>query len=275
MTFPFPIFSSASRVSAGDIFTAMAANAGSYASSHPSNYSGGMFTFSDTQTFDNSPEQPTRTDVFRNGDTSDSTFTAGSQADSLGLSTTTALAWQSSNTDDAAQDPKINGSAATAVNAFMYQTSSTSDNGKTYRSSYRVFKATAPLTASTTTASVDFQGGSSATQLNNKGGIILLPGSWEADSRSSVFGATGTLTIPGGMLALVLIQGNPNTYADLLNFGTNANLAFLLHYNTWWYDNVQVAVIGNLTGTDQDITYSLGADRIILPKAAFFKLAGD
>ena len=150
MTFPFPIFSAASRVSAADIFTAMAANAGSYASSHPSNYSGGMYTFSDTQTFGNSPEQPTRSDVFRNGDTSDSTFTAGAQADSLGLSTTTALAWQS--TLDASDLPgnfKINGAAATAVNAFMYQTSDASDNGKTYDSSYRVFKATTPLTAST------------------------------------------------------------------------------------------------------------------------------
>ncbi len=274
MTFPFPIFSAASRVSAGDIFTAMAANAGSFVSKSPSDYVGGMRTFGDTYTFTNSPFGESY-DVFRNGDTSDSTFTAGAQADSLGLPVTSALAWQSTlDASGLPGDAKINGSAATEVAASTYDTSAVSDNSKTYDMSYRLFKATVALTASTTTASVDFKARRGFTQINNKGGFIFLPGEWEVASTGSALSGSGTLTIPAGQGVLLIAAGNQWANNDNLGLGTNSDVGFLLNFSTSTYDNAQIAFLGNLTGVSQGVSYSINADSISSPKPVFFKLAG-
>lgn len=274
MTFPFPIFSAASRVSAADIFTAMAANAGSFVSKSPSDYVGGMRTFSDTFTFTNSPFGES-INVFRDGDTSDSTFTAGSQADSLGLPVTSALAWQSTlNASDLPGDAKINGSAATEVAASTYDTSAVSDNSKTYGMSYKLFKATVALTASTTTASVDFKARRGFTQINNKGGFIFLPGEWEVASTGSALSGSGTLTIPAGQAVLLIAAGNQWANNDNLGLGTNSDVGFLLNFSTSTYDNAQIAFLGNLTGVSQGVSYSINADSISSPKPVFFKLAG-
>ena len=273
MTFPFPIFSAASRVSAGNIFTAMAANAGSFVSKSPSDYVGGMRTFGDTYTFTNSPFGENY-DVFRSGDTSDSTFTAGAQAESLGLPVTSALAWQSSLSSTPPGDAKINGSAATEVAASYYDTSAQSDNNKTYRMSYRLSKATSALTASTTTTSVDFYAGGSATQVNSKGGFIFLPGEWEVASTGSALSGSGTLTIPAGQGVLLIAAGNQWANNDNLGLGTNSDVGFLLNFSTSTYDNAQIAFLGNLTGVSQGVSYSINADSISSPKPVFFKLAG-
>lgn len=276
MTFPFPNTLMTSRVSGPDIVAQMATASGSYVSAHPSDYTGGMVTWSATQTFTNTPvSNGTAANVFRDGDTNDSLFTAKSQAENLGLISTSVLAWQSSRVTTAPLDFKINGNAATEVSSAQYSTSSTSDSGKVYYQSYRLYKAGAPLIADVTTTSVDFQTGGAVGQTNDKGGFAFLPGDWDYDTSGSAMSGSGNLIIPGKRVALLICCGNSDGFVNLFNFGTNANLSFLLNYNTRWYDNVQVAIIGNRTASSQSVSYSISADSINSPVPVFFKLSGD
>lgn len=265
-----------SRASGPDVVAQMATASGSYVSAHPSNYSGGMVTWSATQTFTNTPvSNGTAADVFRDGDTNDSLFTAKSQAENLGLISTSVLAWQSSRVTTAPLDFKINGTAATEVASAQYSNSSPSNNDKVYYQSYRLYRAEVPLIADVTTTSADFQTGGSVNFTNDKGGFAFLPGDWVYDTNGSAMSGSGNLTIPGKRVALLICCGNTDGYVNLFSFGTNANLSFLLNYNTRWYDNVQVAIIGNRTSSNQSLSYSISADSISSPVPVFFKLSGD
>jgi len=262
----------AERIVGKDVVTHIAAAAGSYVSMTPSDYTGGMNYWSATETFTNTPSAFTQTSVFRAGSTNDSTFTAQSSASSLGFPETTVLAWQNARTLTP-EDPKINGSASvTVVDNEHYATTATSNNGKVYYHSYLLFKATAEL-SSGTNASVDFKAGGSVTQSNEKGGFVLLHGAWQHNSNGSALSGSGTFDIPANMICLLICTGNSDSRVNLLGLGANSNVAYLLNANTNWYDNNQVAVIGNKTETTQTVSYSLNGDAIVNPVPVFFEMA--
>lgn len=254
--------------SAAEIINAMAANSGSFVSAHPSNYSGGMVTWGSTQTFSNNPTtNNSSANVFRDGDTNNSLFTAGADVGTLDVSAVSALVWQTSRVTTVPQDVKINGSAATAVASAQYDVAGTDD--KTYWQSYVLQKAFAPLVASTTTVSADFQTAGAVTRANDKGGFVFLPGQWEVASTGSGLSGSGSLSIPARQVALLLGVASPDAIVNVFNFGTNANLSFLLNYAVNWYDALQVAVIGNATDTAQSISYNISA--VHSPKPVFLQ----
>ena len=262
----------AERIVGKDVVTHIAAAAGSYASRTPSDYTGGMYYWSETETFTNTPINAAGGSVFRSGNTNDSTFTAQSSASSLGFTWTTALAWQNSRTVTVPQDPKINGSAATVVDSAHYATTATSNNSKVYAHSYNLFKANEVL-QSGSSASVDFQAGGSVTYSNEKGGIVLLHGEWQHHSNGSALSGSGTFDIPANMICLLICTGNTDGVVNLMGLGTNSNVGYLLNLMTGWYDNCQVAVIGNKTETAQTVSYSLNGDAIVNPVPVFFEMA--
>lgn len=260
----------AGLATASEIIEAMAANAGSFVSAHPNQYTGGgMVTWSSTQTFSNTPiNNNTNSDFFRSGDTNDSTFTAKSQATSLGLDATTVLAWQNSRVTTPPQDVKINGAAAIDVASATY------DSFSQYDQSYRLFKTFTPLTANTTTASADFQTGGFTTETNDKGGFVFLPGEWEVASTGAGLSGSGSFNIPAGQIVLLVGVHAADNNSRLFNFGSAPNLSFILNYNTKWYDGLEAVVVGNPTSTTQSLSYSLYAFAIHAPKPIFFKLLG-
>jgi hypothetical protein len=254
--------------SAAEIINAMAANSGSFVSAHPSNYVGGMETWGSTQTFSNSPTTNlSSANIFRDGDTNDSLFTAGADTGILDVSATTALVWQTSRVTTVPQDVKINGAAATEVASAQYGTATTDD--KTYYQSYALHKALVPLIASTTTTSADFQTAGAVTRSNDKGGFVFLPGSWDVASTGSGLSGVGTLSIPSRQVVLLLGVASPDAIVNVFGFGTNANLSFILNYAVSWYDALQVAVIGNPTGVTQSVSYSINA--VHSPKPVFLQ----
>jgi hypothetical protein len=266
------------RLVGKDIITSVAALAGTYVSKHPLDYTGGMLYWSDLQTFNNNPIQVPHSEgnpeVFRAGDTNDSKFTAQAYATGLGFNRTTAIAWQHSRVTTVPQNPKINGSTSVTINRREhYATTATSNSGKVYYHSYACFSRSTTL-SSGTYASVDFQTGGSVQKSQDKGGILLLPGDWNKYSIGSGLSGSGSFSIPGNMICLLICTGNTDSSAslNLMGLGTNSNLAFLLNYKSHWYDNIQVAIIGNKTETSQSISYSINGDAIVAPKPVFFNL---
>lgn len=260
----------AGLATASEIIEAMAANAGSFVSAHPNQYTGGgMVTWGPAQTFSNSPATTSNTSVFRAGDTDDSLFTAGANVGALGVSAVTALVWQTSRVTTVPQDVKINGASATVVASAQYG-SSTTDN-QTYYQSYVLRKAPVALAPGTTTVSADFQTAGSVTLANDKGGFVFLPGQWGVASTGTGLSGSGSLSIPAKQIALLLGVASPDSFVNVFGFGTNANLSFLLNYVTWWYDALQVAVIGNPTDTPQSLSYSIAA--VHSPKPVFLELS--
>lgn len=254
--------------STAEIINAMAANSGSFVSAHPSDYVGGVVTWSSTQTFSNNPTaNNSSANIFRDGDTNNSLFTAGADMGVLDVSAVTALIWQSSRVTTVPQDVKINGSAATLVASAQYDTAETDD--RVYYQSYALHKALVPLVASATTVSADFQTGGAVTRANDKGGFVFLPGQWEVASTGSGLSGSGSLSIPARQVVLLLGVASPDAIVNVFGFGTNANLSFLLNYGVSWYDALQVAVIGNATDTAQSISYNING--VHSPKPVFLQ----
>lgn len=262
----------AERIVGKDVVTHIAAAAGSYVSMTPSDYNTNMNYWSATETFTNSPSAFTQTSVFRSGNTARSTFTAQSSVSSLGFTWTTALAWQNSRSTTVPQTPKINRLAVFNVDSAHYATTATSNNSNVYYHSYNLFKANEVL-QSGSSASAYFQADGSAVYSNQKGGLILLHGEWQHNSNGNALSGSGTFDIPANMICLLQCTGNSNSRVNLLGLGTNSNVAYLLNGNTYWYDNNQVAVIGNKTETSQTISYSLSSDAIVNPVPVFFEMA--
>ena len=253
-----------------EIINAMAANAGSFVSAHPSDYTGGMVTWSATQTFSRTPTDKTvNARVFREGDTNNSLFTVGSAAEGLGEPFTTALAWQSSRSSTPPLDYRIDNVSATQVAADTY----TSPNF--YFQSYRLFKRPVAISASSTSVRADFQSASVTLYTNDKGGFIVLPGEWEVASTGSRLSSSGTLSIPSNQIVFVQCAGGADNYVNLLGYGSNSNLRFILNYSVTWYDNLQVSFIGNPTSSTQGISYSINGDALENPVPVFFKRSGD
>jgi len=253
-----------------EIINAVAANAGSFVSAHPSDYSGGMVTWNSTQTFSSTPTDRTISGrVFRDGDTDNSLFTVGSAAEGFGEPFTTALAWQSSRSSTPPLDYRINGVSATQVAVDMYTSPSI------YSQSYRLFKRPVQISASSTSVQADFQTGAATTFANDKGGFIVLPGEWEVASTGSRLSSSGTLSIPPGQIVFVQCAGAADNYVNLLGYGSNSNLKFILNYSVTWYDNLQVSFIGNPTSSTQGISYSINGDAFENPVPVFFKRSGD
>ena len=256
---------------AGRIISGMAAYAGSYVSQTPSNYTGGMFTWSDTQTFTNNKTNSASTDAIRGGSTNDSTFTAGSNVESFGTNTTTVLAWQNTRSTTPPNDQKINGTTATVVRSDYYQASSISNNDKIYYSSYNLFTANVELTSSTY-ASVDFRNGGGVQQANDKGGFCFLPGSWKFASEGTAMSGSGNVTIPPKQIVLLIANESSDDFVNIFNFSDNPNVEWIMNLCTRWYDNVNVAIIGNPTGSPQDVPYSFGVAAINATIPVYFKL---
>lgn len=269
-------FYGARRISSTDIIAAMGANAGSYVSAHPSNYTVSMVTWPENQTFSATPITRNESEnVFRDGDTNNSTFTAKGLVNGFGVNQTTAIAWQSSRENIAPLDPRINGSTVSnSSTAYFGQTSVTSQ-GKRYYQNLRMFTSNVELTPNATSASVDFQTSVKVVYANDKGGILLLPGEWEIASVGSALGSAGNVLIPPGQIALFVCCGEADGIRNLFNFGSNSNLEFILNYTVRWYDNLQAVFVGNPTENTQSIVYALNSDRIQLPIPVFFKLAGE
>lgn len=264
------------RLTGAMIIAALEPVAGSHAARGIDNYSGSTSSWSPTQTFTNSPIQGYSGSVFRAGNTNDTTFTVGSAAINYDLQDTTAISWTQSLSDTIQDDAKINGVAATSVAAAEYDVSAQSNNGKVYRSKYRVFKRPVQLTAGSTSVSSDFYSGGNYTQVNNKGGFLVLPGEWEvAQTSSTGLSGTGAFTVPANQIAMIICNGNADNDLNLLNLGTNSNLAFLLNYKANWYDNSHVVFIGNKTESNWSLSYNISSDAINDPKVVYFRWLGD
>lgn len=272
-------FYGAERLNGAMIIEAMESVAGSHAARGIDGYSGSTSSWSPTQTFSNNPTEGYSGSVFRAGNTNDSTFTVGSSAINYGLPTTSAIAWTQSLSSTPPGDPKINGSAAVSTQAGDYDTSARSNNGKIYRSKYRLFKAAVQLAAGSTSVSSDFYNGGSFTQVNDKGGFLVLPGDWEVAGVGADLSGSGSFTIPPKQIALLICNGNSDSdNINLMQLGTNSNLAFLLNYNAGWYDNMQAVFVGNKTESNQSLSYDISGDAqgvLNNPPPVFFKYASD
>lgn len=256
-----------------EIINAMAANPGSFVSAHPNNYTGGILTWTAAQTFSNvATTRNVSEQVFRDGNTNDSLFTAGSNATSSDMSVTSVLAWQTSRTTTPPLDFKVNGLAATEVASAHYGSATSDDT--TYRQSYRLYKAFASLIPGVTTTSADFQSGGATSRTNNKGGFVFLPGGWDVASTGTGLSGSGSLAVPSGQVVLLIGIANEDAIVNVFGFSANANLSFLLNYAVRWYDALQVAVIGNPTSSTQNLSYSINIDACHSPIPVFFKSVG-
>lgn len=215
-------------------------------------------------TFGNSPTSYNTADI-RDGSVYDVIFTVGSGAINAGLDKVSAFAWQSTRSATPPDEMEIDGVIGIPTSSSQYTVSNASNNSKTYYQSFSMVHRNNYVLNESTNAKVTYYTGGAVTQTNDKAGMIILPGKWGTLVESALTFGAGTLTVASNTLVFIIACGNTDGNVNLFNFGTNANLTFLLNMSSRYYDNCQVVLIGNKTTSSQTISYSINTSDCISP----------